>query len=129
MEKICRICGKTFIPSKYRQETQGACSDPVCQHKRQLENMKRWRRQNPYYFKLDEIRGAYWRDMYRRRIKKWRKEHPEYFKSYREKYKDQHREYMREYMRRYRGVKKRVLAESQVVQPGGENKVLQQGAG
>jgi|GEM_PF-784354 len=115
MEKICVICSKTFSPSKYREQAQVVCSDPVCQHKRQLENMKKWRRDNPHYFKQDELRGAYWRNLYRRRIKRWRKDHREYFKNYRERYKDRHKDYMREYMRRYRNTKKSVLTEPQGV--------------
>ena len=101
------ICNKIFTPSKYRPEKQVTCSDVSCQHKRQLDNMKKWRKSNPHYFRQDEIRGAYWHDMYKRRIKKWRKENPDYFKNYRQKYKDRHREYMKEYMRRYRTLKKR----------------------
>jgi len=121
MEKNCVICGKIFTPSKYRPAAQQVCSDPLCQHKRQLENMKKWRRGNPHYFRQDEIRGAYWRELYRRRIRRWRKEHPEYFKRYRERYKAQHKEYMREYMRRYRNTKKRLLALASDTQNPGQN--------
>jgi hypothetical protein len=121
MEKNCIICGKIFSPSKYRPAAQQVCSDPLCQHKRQLENMKKWRRGNPHYFRQDEIRGAYWRELYRRRIRRWRREHPEYFKRYRERYKAQHKEYMREYMRRYRSTKKRLLALTSGVGPPAEN--------
>ncbi|OIO81134.1 MAG: hypothetical protein COW11_05670 [Candidatus Omnitrophica bacterium CG12_big_fil_rev_8_21_14_0_65_43_15] len=117
MEKNCVICNKIFTPTKYRPQAQEVCSDPVCQHKRQLENMKRWRRNNPHYFRQDEIRGVYWRELYRRRIRRWRKEHPEYFKKYRDRYKAQHREYMREYMRRYRNVKKRMLQQAEPQPP------------
>ena len=81
--------------------------------------MKRWRRGNPHYFKQDELRGSYWRELYKRRIRKWRKEDPEYFKAYREKYKDRHREYMREYMRRYRGSKKVFLTDQQNINTTG----------
>ncbi len=116
MEKLCKLCGKSFISSKYRPERQGICSDPVCQHKRQLENMKTWRRNNPHYFKMDEIRGAYWQELYRRRIRKWGKAHPEYFRKYRERYKQRHKDYMREYMRRYRNERKKALMQAQNVQ-------------
>ena len=120
MEKNCNFCGKIFEPSKYRPNAQAICSDPSCQHKRQLENMKKWRRSNPHYFKQDELRGSYWRELYKRRIKKWRKEHVEYFKNYREKYKNRHKDYMREYMRRYRATKKQAsqaFTEVQNTQP------------
>jgi hypothetical protein len=83
--------------------------------------MKRWRRRNPHYFRQDEVRGAYWRELYKRRIKKWRREHPEYFRQYREKYKDRHKDYMREYMRRYRASRKIVPPPQQDVQAAGEN--------
>ena len=115
-ERTCVLCGKIFSPSKYRPIAQQICSDPACQHKRQLENMKKWRRTNPHYFRQDEVRGVYWRELYKRRIRRWRKEHPEYFKKYREKYKSQHKEYMREYMRRYRNTRKRLEAMLQPAQ-------------
>lgn len=107
MMKVCELCGKEFTASKYRPNTQKICSDPECQRKRQLANMKTWRQRNPHYFKQDDTRNLYWRETYKSRIRKWRKEHPEYFKKYREKYKDRHTEYMREYMRRYRMLKKK----------------------
>ena len=117
MEKICKLCQRPFMSSKYRPQAQEICSDPVCQHTKHLENMKRWRRANPHYFKQDELRGAHWRELYRRRIRRWRKAHPEYFKKYRDKYKDRHREYMREYMRRYRHLRKRALMQEGAVGP------------
>ena len=120
-ERICVLCGKAFVPSKYRPATQRACSDPACQHARQLANMKRWRMSNPHYFRQDELRGAYWKDLSRRRIRKWRKAHPEYFKEYRERYKPQHRDYMREYMRRYRNTLRKFTAGAAPVTTAGDS--------
>ncbi len=113
MEKICKICGKSFIASKYRLEFQIICSDPACQRRRQLENMKQWRKRNPHYFKQDSLRGEHWRQLYKKRIKRWRKEHPDYFKQYREKNKIVHKDYMREYMRRYRTKRRSIFLQQE----------------
>jgi len=102
MNLICPLCGREFTPSKYRPNSQRICSDPLCQRSRQLGNMKKWRGENPHYFKMDETRSAHWIKVHKERIKKWRKKNPDYFKNYRKKYKDRHKNYMREYMRRYR---------------------------
>jgi hypothetical protein len=48
-ERTCRICGKPFLPNKYRPN-QEICSALECQYQRQLENMKTWRKRNPNYF-------------------------------------------------------------------------------
>lgn len=36
-EKICSVCGKTFIPNKTKRKRQKACS-PECQHKLMIQN-------------------------------------------------------------------------------------------
>ena len=103
--KICVICGKEFIPDKYRPN-QKICSSLECQYKRQLMNMKSWRTKNPEYFKCRESNDASWKSACRERSKRWRETHKEYLALYRQEHKDDHRKYMREYMREYRKRKK-----------------------
>ena len=105
--KICKICGKEFLPNKYRRN-QEICSSLECQYKRQLENMKKWRGQNPDYFKTREMQDATWKEACKKRSKSWRERHLEYLKLYRQEHKDEHRTYMKEYMREYRKKKKQI---------------------
>jgi len=104
-EKICEICGKPFRPNKYRP-SQTICSSVECQYQRQLENMSRWRKRNPNYFRYKEAQDASWKETCRHRSLNWRKKHKEYLKLYRDAHKDRHRNYMREYMKEYRKRKK-----------------------
>lgn len=100
-ERTCRICGKPFIPNKYRTN-QNVCSSLECQYQRQLENMKEWRGHNPNYFRYKESQDASWKATCRTRSLEWRKRHQEYLKLYREEHRERHRLYMRDYMREYR---------------------------
>ncbi len=104
-EKKCEICGKSFIPNKYRPNQQ-ICSSVECQYQRQLENMAKWRKRNPNYFKYKEVADASWKETCRNRSLDWRKKHKEYLKLYRDAHKERHRNYMREYMKEYRKKKK-----------------------
>ncbi|MGB2705246.1 MAG: hypothetical protein WBC74_00050 [Candidatus Omnitrophota bacterium] len=104
-EKKCQICGKPFIPNKYRPN-QEICSSVECQYQRQLENMSQWRKRNPNYFKYKEAEDASWKETCRHRSLDWRKKHKEYLKLYRDAHKERHRNYMREYMKEYRKKKK-----------------------
>ncbi len=104
-EKMCSICGKPFIPNKYRPN-QEICSSIECQYQRQLNNMKKWRKGNPNYFKYKEEGDKSWKSTCRSRSLEWRKKHQEYLKLYREAHKDRHREYMKDYMKAYRKRKK-----------------------
>ncbi len=104
-EKKCEICGKPFVPNKYRPN-QTVCSSLECQYQRQLFNMKSWRRRNPNYFKYKESQDKSWKQACRERSLDWRRKHKEYLQLYREANKERHREYMREYMRKYRKRKK-----------------------
>jgi len=100
-EKICKICGKPFIPNKYRPN-QEICSSVECQYQRQLDNMAGWRKTNPNYFKYKEAEDASWKQTCRSRSLEWREKHKEYLKLYREAHKKRHRDYMKKYMREYR---------------------------
>ncbi|MDD5633712.1 MAG: hypothetical protein PHW46_00335 [Candidatus Omnitrophica bacterium] len=104
-EKFCSICGKPFLPNKYRPN-QEVCSSLECQYQRQLLNMKSWRETNPNYFKYKESQDKSWKQACRERSLDWRRKHKEYLQLYREANKDRHREYMRDYMRQYRKKKK-----------------------
>jgi len=99
--KNCAICGKEFIPNKYRPN-QTICSSLECQYHRQLSNMKQWRGKNPDYFKCRESKDASWKATCRERSRRWREMHKEYLALYRQEHKAEHRKYMREYMRKYR---------------------------
>lgn len=105
VEKACRVCGKPFIPNKYRPN-QEVCSSLECQYQRQLLNMKAWRNSNPNYFKYKESQDRSWKQACRERSLDWRRKHKEYLQLYREANKERHREYMRGYMRRYRQKKR-----------------------
>jgi len=104
-ERKCKICGRPFLPNKYRHNQQ-ICSSIECQYQRQLDNMKKWRGKNPNYFKYKEIGDKSWKETCRERSLEWRKKHQEYLKLYREAHKDRHKDYMRDYMRQYRKKKK-----------------------
>lgn len=99
--KVCRYCYKEFAPNKYSPH-QKVCSNPECQHTRQLESMKSWRSSNPNYFKYDESKGVEWLQAQRERSRQWRHQNPEKVQSYRQSHIDEYRNYMRDYMRRYR---------------------------
>lgn len=105
-EKICKICGKPFIPNKYRPN-QSICSSVECQYQRQLENMAEWRGRNPNYFKYKEAQDTSWKETCRQRSLDWRKKHKEYLKLYREAHKERHRNYMKNYMHEYRKKRKK----------------------
>jgi len=111
-ERICEICGKSFMANKYRPN-QKVCSSLECQYKRQLENMKMWRESNPNYFKYKESQDKSWKQACRERSLDWRRKHKEYLQLYREANKERHREYMRDYMRKYRQRKKQDQESSQ----------------
>jgi len=81
IKKKCQICGREFIPDKYHPY-QKVCSNPSCQHQRQLLNQKRWREKNPDYFKYKEKKTA-WEKKRAQYLKVWREIHKEYFKKYR----------------------------------------------
>jgi len=100
-ERKCIICGRHFMPNKYRPN-QEICSSIECQYQRQLNNMKKWRNRNPNYFKYKEAGNKSWKETCRERSLEWRKRHQEYLKLYRDAHKDRHRHYMREYMKKYR---------------------------
>jgi len=101
VERKCSMCGKPFIPNKYRPN-QEVCSSLECQYQRQLVNMKAWREANPNYFKYKESQDKSWKQACRERSLDWRRKHKEYLQLYREANKERHREYMRDYMREYR---------------------------
>lgn len=100
-ERKCKLCGKSFIPNKYRPN-QDICSSVECQYQRQLSNMATWRKRNSNYFKYKEEQDTSWKETCRQRSLDWRKKHGEYLKLYREAHKVRHRDYMRDYMREYR---------------------------
>lgn len=104
-ERKCAICGKPFVPNKYRPN-QTVCSSLECQYRRQLSNMKQWRNANPNYFKYKESQDRSWKQTCRERSLEWRRKHKEYLQLYREANKERHRVYMRDYMRKYRLKKK-----------------------
>lgn len=104
-ERKCKMCGKPFVPNKYRPN-QEVCSSLECQYQRQLMNMKKWRVDNPNYFKYKESQDRSWKQTCRERSLEWRRKHKEYLQLYREANKERHRIYMRDYMRKYRHAKK-----------------------
>jgi len=104
-ERICPVCKKWFLPNKYRPN-QEICSNLECQYQRQLDNMQKWRKTNPNYFRYREAKDNTWKETCKDRAKKWRERHQEYLKLYRSEHKDRYRMYMREYMREYRKSKK-----------------------
>ena len=104
-DRKCMICGKAFLPNKYRPN-QEVCSSLECQYTRQLTNMKSWRESNPNYFKYKESQDKSWKQACRERSLDWRRKHKEYLQLYREANKERHREYMRDYMRQYRQQKR-----------------------
>ncbi|MFH1246049.1 MAG: hypothetical protein V1662_06160 [Candidatus Omnitrophota bacterium] len=96
----CLVCGKSFLPSKYRKD-QRICSQLECQHQRQLRNLAVWRQRNPGYFKISR-HDTSWAAFSRRRAQIWRKRHTRKIKKYKAAHKTEQREYMREYMYRLR---------------------------
>ena len=98
---ICIYCQREFEPSKYRHTKQRACGDPLCQKKRQRDNLTVWQERNPLYYRIKRI-DPVWRTKARARAKRWRTAHKDRIQAYRVATMDQYRIYMREYMRRYR---------------------------
>lgn len=116
-ERRCKICGKPFVPNKYRPN-QKVCSSLECQYQRQLFNMKQWRGDNPNYFKYKESQDKSWKQTCRERSLEWRRKHKEYLQLYREANKERHRIYMRDYMRKYRQKKKEKERQKEKEQSG-----------
>ena len=79
--KICSVCQKEFKPNKFHPR-QKVCNDPECQHKRQIDNQKSWRNENPNYFKYKE-RQTPWERKRAEYLKIWKSTHKNYFKIYR----------------------------------------------
>lgn len=75
--KICKICKKSFIPNKYHPY-QEVCFSLKCQHKRQIQNQKSWRTENPDYFKYKE-RLTFWQKARACYLETWRQNHKDYF--------------------------------------------------
>ena len=71
--KTCRYCYKPFTPHTKVGDRQICCGSLECKHKRKQEADKKWRKQNPDYFK-----GRY--EYY---LKPWLRAHPGYLKEYR----------------------------------------------
>jgi len=120
-ERICPICSKWFIPNKYRPN-QEICSNLECQYQRQLNNMQKWRKGNPNYFKYREGKDVTWKETCKERAKHWRERHQEYLKLYRQEHKDRYRLYMRDYMRDYRRKRKAKQTKETPPAPTGESK-------
>ena len=78
--RICKICGKSFIPDKYHPY-QEVCSSSECQHQRQILNQRNWRLRNPDYFKYKEKKSI-WEKRRAQYLEEWRKNHRDYFKTY-----------------------------------------------
>lgn len=100
----CIYCEREFEPSKYRRTKQRACGDPLCQKKRQRDNLVSWQEKNPLYYRIKRM-DPLWRTKARMRAKRWRVAHRDRIQAYRSATMDQYRVYMREYMRRYRSAK------------------------
>ena len=49
MLRECLICGKEFEANKYKP-SQKVCCEEGCQNRRQIHNMREWRRKNKGYF-------------------------------------------------------------------------------
>ncbi|MCM8823555.1 MAG: hypothetical protein NC822_02655 [Candidatus Omnitrophica bacterium] len=81
--KICKICQKEFVPDKFHPNQQ-VCLNPLCQHKRELLNQKKWREANPDYFKYKEKKSL-WEQKRAKYLELWRKTHKNYFKLIRQK--------------------------------------------
>ena len=101
----CKICNKEFKPNKYHPN-QRVCPDSVCQHKRQIQNIRQWRAKNPEYFKCRD-QEEFWRKNRRNYSRSWRMAHKDYLREYSRSHREERREYMREYMRRYRAIQRR----------------------
>jgi hypothetical protein len=71
--KLCKVCKREFKVDKYHPH-QEVCSNPECQHKRQLLNQKHWRQENPTYFKYKE-RENFWQIKRANYLALWRKKH------------------------------------------------------
>ena len=102
---ICIYCQREFEPSKYRRTKQRACGDPLCQKKRQRDNLNAWQGRNPLYYRIKRM-DPMWRSKARARAKRWRTVHQDRIRAYRSATMDQYRIHMREYMRRYRAAQR-----------------------
>jgi len=72
VERRCRFCGQSFLPSKY-QPGQLVCGSPDCQRRRRAEHRRQKIAADPES-----------RQVCRDSAQKWRSRHPEYWRRYRE---------------------------------------------
>ncbi|MFH1825522.1 MAG: hypothetical protein ABH873_09935 [Candidatus Firestonebacteria bacterium] len=86
----CEVCKKWFKPSPFASR-QYICFRVKCWNIKQKERLKRWKKDNPNYFRGDLFQKGYNIKKY---IQKWRREN-------RKKY----NAYMKKYMRQIRKVK------------------------
>lgn len=84
-EKRCRYCGRLFVPDPRVGHRQVACS-AACQKPRKRENNRRYRKNNP----------GYWKDHYEDYVKPWRQLHPGYQHEWRQRKRTHKRTTVRE---------------------------------
>jgi len=71
--KKCPYCKSSFMPHPRVGNRQKTCGKPDCRKRLKAKNNKRWREENPDYFRNDY-----------QRVKTWLDEHPDYLKTFRE---------------------------------------------
>ena len=71
---LCPHCWKPVIPDVHNAWHQRYCSRKACQRARNRESCRKWRQQNPGYFKKDTDR-----------VRTWRSLHPHYWRRERRK--------------------------------------------
>jgi hypothetical protein len=75
VEKVCPYCFNTFTPNPKVGDRQICCGSESCKKKRKQNADKRWRKNNPDYFK----------NRYSSHLKPWLEKHQGYLKQYRQK--------------------------------------------
>jgi hypothetical protein len=76
VQRRCRFCGHSFLPSKY-QPGQLVCGSPDCQRRRRAEYHRQKIAADPEYRQVCDDSSQ-----------KWRSRHPNYWRRYREQHPD-----------------------------------------
>jgi hypothetical protein len=100
-EKMCCICQRHFVPHPSLKDRQRTCAAVSCRKELKRRTNKRWREQNPDYF----------RGRYETTLKDWYEKNG----TYKQRYRQGHPEYRNKnvlYLKAYRQKKVRYSGES-----------------
>lgn len=78
-QRECCICHQPFVPHPRLKERQKTCAAALCRNELKRQANRRWREQNPDYFKERyDTMFKVWSEEHRDYKKRYRQAHPEY---------------------------------------------------